>query len=198
MRTDCPWVRIDGWGSGMQYANIKEYDIANGVGVRTSLFVSGCRHHCAECFNPEAWDFQAGKPFTQEVEEEILASLAPDYVDGLSLLGGEPLEPENQRALAPFLERVREQYPRKSIWLWTGFVWEDLMRGEGRSQTEDLSRILACLDVLVDGPFILGQKDLLLRFRGSSNQRIIDVPASLAAGELIPWKDEPLFASHSW
>ena len=182
----------------MNYAEIKSFDIANGVGVRTSLFVSGCRHRCPGCFNAEAWDFDAGKPFTREVEDEILRSLEPDYVTGLSVLGGEPLEPENQQVLAPFLERMRADMPQKSIWMWTGFTWEQLVCEPSRARTEDLQRILKCLDVLVDGPFVEAQKDITLRFRGSANQRLIDVPASLASGELIGWQDIDLFSTHSW
>lgn len=182
----------------MNYAEIKECDIANGAGVRTSLFVSGCRHRCPGCFNEVAWDFCAGEPFSDEVADRIIASLDTPYVDGLSVLGGEPLEPENQVALAPFLERVRKEVPNKNIWLWTGFVWEDLVEGSSRARTEELDRILACLHVLVDGPFVQMQKDITLRFRGSANQRLIDVAASFAAGEVVIWKDEPLFSSHSW
>ena len=182
----------------MNYAEIKKCDIANGVGVRTSLFVAGCRHRCPGCFNAEAWDFSAGHTFTRAVEDEILASLGPEYVDGLSVLGGEPLEPENQVALAPFLERVKSRFPAKGIWLWTGFTWDELTSGSARARTDDLSRILACLDVLVDGPFVEAQRDLLLRFRGSSNQRIIDVAASLAQGEVVPWQDQEVFSTHSW
>ena len=182
----------------MNYSDIKECDVANGVGVRTSLFVSGCRHHCADCFNPETWDFNAGKAFGPEAQEQILHSLEPDYVQGLSVLGGEPLEPQNQTTLAPFLEHVRAELPCKSIWLWTGFVWEDLVGGTSRAHTAELGRILDCLDVLVDGPFVLERKDLLLRFRGSSNQRIIDVAASRAAGQVVEWQDERVFSTHSW
>lgn len=182
----------------MNYAEIKTFDIANGAGVRTSLFVSGCRHHCVECFNQEAWDFLAGAPFTREVEDRIMESLDVPYVDGLSLLGGEPLEPENQEALAPFLKRVRERFPNKNVWMWTGFTFEQLVTGEGRARTHYLAGILACVDVLVDGPFVLAQKDLLLRFRGSANQRILDLPSSLEAGEPVLWQDEAVFASHAW
>ena len=182
----------------MNYAELKECDIANGIGVRTTLFVSGCRHGCPGCFNPGAWDFAAGEPFTSQTEQHILDTLAPEYVTGLSVLGGEPLEPENQQALARFLERVRANYPSKSVWLWTGFVWEDLMAGQCRACTDDLPRVLSCVDVLVDGPFVEAQKDLLLRFRGSSNQRLIDVSASRAGGQIVLWQDERLFSSHSW
>ena len=182
----------------MNYAEIKTCDIANGVGVRTSLFVAGCRHRCPECFNPDTWDFSAGKPFDRKSEDQILASLMPDYVDGLSVLGGEPLEPENQPAVASLLDRVRTELPRKSIWLWTGFTWEGLTREGTRAHTDLLPRILARLDVLVDGPFVLARKDLLLRFRGSSNQRVLDVGASLAQGAPVLWEDERVFATHTW
>ena len=182
----------------MNYAEIKTCDIANGTGVRTSLFVSGCRHHCPGCFNEVAWDFHMGKPFVDEVAQKIISSLDAPYVDGLSVLGGEPLEPENQEALAPFLERVRSQCPTKDIWLWTGFTWEQLMDESGRSHTAYLRRVLSCLDVLVDGPFVEAQKDLMLRFRGSANQRVLDVPASLAANAAMPWHDDQIFSSHAW
>ena len=182
----------------MNYAEIKYCDIANGVGVRTTLFVSGCRHHCEGCFNPVQWDFEAGEPFTPEVEDQILQSLEPAYITGLTLLGGEPMEQENQEALLPFLRRVRERFPNKSIWMYSGFTWEQLTQGPSRAFSERVPQILSMLDVLVDGPFVLPKKDISLRFRGSSNQRLIDVPASLAAGEVVPWEDEPIFASHSW
>ncbi len=182
----------------MNYAEIKKCDIANGTGVRTALFVSGCRHRCPNCFNALAWDFAAGAPFDEQIEQELLDSLVPEYVDGLSILGGEPLEPENQEVLAPFLERVRAERPNKSIWMWTGFTWEELTGNDSRAVTPYLSRILACLDVLVDGPFIEAQKDLLLRFRGSANQRLIDVPASCETGELQLWQDEKIFSTHTW
>ncbi len=182
----------------MNYAEIKECDIANGVGVRTTLFVSGCRHHCVGCFNAEAWDFSAGQPFTKETEDRIIASLRPEYVNGLSILGGEPLEPENQAVLAPFLERVRSEVPSKDIWMWTGFVWDDLVQGHSRARTQSIGSILSLLDVLVDGPFLEEQKDLLLRFRGSANQRIIHVPSSLEQGDVVIWRDERIFASHAW
>lgn len=182
----------------MNYTEIKEFDIANGVGVRTSLFVSGCRHKCPGCFNEVAWDFQAGEPFLADVEDRILASLATPYVDGLSVLGGEPLEPENQRALLSFLERMRSQLPNKDVWLWTGFTWEQITDGTGRARTDCIDRLLSCVDVVVDGPFIEAQKDITLRFRGSVNQRIIDVAASQTAGEIVLWQDGDLFSKRSW
>lgn len=182
----------------MNYAEIKYCDIANGVGVRTTLFVSGCRHHCEGCFNPVQWDFAAGEPFTPEVEERILESLEPPYVAGLTILGGEPMEAENQVGLLPFLQRVRERFPQKSIWVYTGFTWEALTQGPSRGCTELVPQLLSLIDVLVDGPFVLSLKDISLRFRGSSNQRLIDVPATLASGEVTDWQDEPVFASHAW
>lgn len=187
----------------MNYAEIKRFDIANGVGTRTTLFVSGCRHHCPGCFNEVAWSFSAGRPFTDEVADELIESLEPRYVAGLSVLGGEPLEPENQEALLPFLRRVRERWPlgTKSVWMYTGFTWEQLLHPElgSRAATPLARPILGTLDVLVDGPFVLAEKDISLRFRGSANQRIIDVPASLAApGDgPVPWEDDPVFATHA-
>lgn len=189
----------------MNYATIKYCDIANGVGVRTSLFVSGCRLHCKNCFNEEAWSFSAGKPFTQETEEEILSSLAAPYVDGLSVLGGEPTEPENAAALAPFLERVRATYPEKNIWMYSGRTWEQLT-GNGDHASPDMDRILACLNVLVDGPFVQELHDITLRFRGSSNQRVIDMNATREAARaagvkpsqaVALWQDEEVYATHS-
>ncbi len=147
----------------MNYGSIKKTDVANGEGVRVSLFVSGCRNHCIGCFNPETWDFCYGKPFTKETEDEIIEALRPSWIQGLSVLGGEPTEEENENALIPFLERVRVELPDKDIWLYSGYTWE-MLQGE---------RILELVDVLVDGPFLLEQKDAGLAFRGSRNQRII-------------------------
>ena len=171
----------------MNYATIKYCDIANGTGVRTSLFVSGCRRHCPECFNAVAWDFGYGLPFDKAVRNEILGSLAPDYINGLSLLGGEPFEPENQRALLPFLRRVKAAYPGKTIWAFSGFTLEEMQQDGSHPRCEVTDELLSLLDVLVDGPFLLEQKDIRLRFRGSANQRILDVPRSLAAGEALWW-----------
>ena len=182
----------------MNFCELKKFDIANGEGVRTTLFVSGCRNHCAECFQPQTWDFGFGKEFTREVEDEILKSLEPSYVAGLTLLGGEPMEPENQRELLPFLRRVRTECPGKTIWLYTGFTWEQLTREPSRGNIDVTPELLECLDVIVDGPFLIAQKDISLRFCGSRNQRIIDVPATLAAGEVVLWVDEPVFSTHSW
>ena len=157
----------------MNYANIKKYDIADGPGVRVSLFVSGCRHHCKGCFNSEAWDFEYGRPYTAETEAEILEALKPGYIAGLTLLGGEPFEPENQAELVKLLRKVRETYTEKSIWSYTGFVYDkDLVPG-GRAYTDVTDEMLSYLDVLVDGPFVEELKDITLQFRGSSNQRIL-------------------------
>lgn len=165
----------------MNYADIKKVDVANGPGVRVSLFVSGCTHRCEECFNPETWDFSYGSPFGEAEIEKILTLLSPDHIRGLSLLGGEPFEPQNQGSVLELVRRVRKQLPQKTIWCYTGYLYEELVSGKigGHSRA-----LLEGLDVLVDGPFVLAKKDLGLRFRGSNNQRIIDVPASLAAGEV--------------
>ncbi len=165
----------------MNYATIKKNDIANGEGVRVSLFVSGCRHHCKNCFNREAWDFGYGAPYTEEIEKEILDALKPLYVSGLSLLGGEPFEPENQGTLLSLVKKVKALYPEKNIWCYTGFLFENIR--EGRVGDSGIAReLLSHIDVLVDGKFVEEQKDLSLLFRGSANQRILDVPKSLAAG----------------
>jgi len=160
----------------MNYASIRTCDIANGDGVRVSLFVSGCTHRCKGCFNEEAWDFAYGKPFTAETEAEILSALEPGFIDGLSLLGGEPMEPENQRVLVPFLRRVRDRFGlSRTIWVYTGCVLETELRSESRWRTEVTDEFLSLIDVLVDGPFVEDLKDISLKFRGSSNQRIIDM-----------------------
>lgn len=192
----------------MNYAEIKHFDIANGEGVRTTLFVSGCRRGCKNCFNEVAWNFAAGKPFTAKVADEIIESLRPDYVDGLTLLGGEPMEPENQEGLVGFVERVRAEFPRgggKTIWCFTGDTWDRELVTGGRHHTEVTDRLLSCVDVLVDGPFVQSLHDITLRFRGSANQRIIDMPATLAAlaaGEdpadaVRLWGDERVYVTHA-
>jgi anaerobic ribonucleoside-triphosphate reductase activating protein len=188
----------------MNYAEIKYCDIANGAGVRTTLFVSGCRLHCPHCFNEVAWDFTAGKLFDGDVEQEIIDSLDTPYVRGLSVLGGEPMEPENQQGLVGFLERVRDRYPRgtnneKSIWMYSGHTWEQLAPGGPWNLGDVTDRILDTLDVLVDGPFVEAEHDITLRFRGSRNQRLIDVPKTLEAtdGNVVPWADDPDFSTHT-
>lgn len=173
----------------MNYANIKDFDIANGPGIRISLFVSGCTHHCKGCFNKEAWDFDYGQPFTQETIEQIIQMLKPAYVKGLTLLGGEPFEPQNQGAIVELLRRVKAEYPQKSIWAFSGYLFDkDILSGR-LGDWEITKEYLSYLDVLVDGPFIEDKKDLMLRFRGSSNQRLIDVPKSLACGSVVEWED---------
>lgn len=170
----------------MNYADIKKVDVANGPGVRVSLFVSGCTHRCKECFNPETWDFNFGSPFGEAETERIMTFLAPDHIRGLSLLGGEPFEPDNQSAVLELVRRVREELPKKTVWCYTGYLYEELADNRIGHHSRSL---LEQLDVLVDGPFVLEKKDLGLRFRGSNNQRIIDVPASLEAGEAVLSED---------
>lgn len=169
----------------MNYSAVKYCDIANGSGVRTVLFVSGCRNHCKGCFQPETWDFSYGKPFTAEVEEELLVSLEPDYISGITLLGGDPFEPENQRALLPFLKKVRQRFPKKDIWAYTGYLLnKDLISG-GKCYIEVTEEMLSCVDILVDGPFVEEQASVMLKFKGSKNQRVIDMKK---------WRDSGLIA----
>lgn len=169
----------------MNYAVIKKFDIANGAGVRVSLFVSGCRHHCKNCFNKEAWDFSYGKPFTDDTAKEILAALSPDYIAGFSLLGGEPFEPENQGTLSELLAEIKQKLPNKNIWCYTGFLYEDIIAGRvGNAKTAE--KMLSNIDILVDGKFVEDLKSPDLLFRGSSNQRIIDVKKTLKEGS-VQW-----------
>ena len=173
----------------MNYAEIKNCDIANGIGVRVSLFVSGCTHHCKGCFNEVAWDFDYGTPFTQETIDKILDMMRPGYIRGLTLLGGEPFEPQNQGPIVQLLRQIKEKMPEKSIWAFSGYLFDrDILSGRlgDWSVTQEY---LSYLDVLVDGPFVEAKKNLSLRFRGSENQRIIDVPASLAQGKIVLWRD---------
>ena len=168
----------------MNYAGIKYCDIANGLGCRTVLFVSGCRNACKGCFQPQTWDFHYGEPFDEKAQEEILHSLEPDYVQGITLLGGEPFEEENQAALVPFMRRVREQYPNKDVWAFTGYIYDkDLIPG-GRKYTEYTDELLSMIDILVDGPFMEELKDITLKFRGSRNQRVIDLPKTIQWGKI--------------
>ena len=173
----------------MNYATIKNCDIANGTGVRISLFVSGCPHRCPGCFNSEAWDYSYGEPFTKEIQEHLLTLLAPDYISGLSLLGGEPFAPANQPHLVSFLRRVREQYPQKNVWCYSGYTFEELTDPSHAVHTDVTNEMLSYLDVLVDGPYVEALYDISLRFRGSSNQRILDVPASLEHGMPVVWNE---------
>lgn len=168
----------------MNYAGIKYCDVANGPGCRTVLFVSGCRNACKNCFQPHTWDFGYGEPFDESVQKELLDSLAPDYVQGITLLGGEPFEEENQRALVPFVRRVRASCPGKDIWAFTGYVYDrDLIRG-GRKHTKDTDELLSMIDVLVDGPYVEEQKDITLKFRGSRNQRVLDMQKIRKCGKI--------------
>ena len=160
----------------MNYASIRECDIANGEGVRVTLFVSGCTHHCRGCFNPEQWDFDCGEPFDADTEKRIFDLLAPSHIAGLSILGGEPMEPENQRVLVPFIRRMRERFgDSKNVWVYTGCVLETELQSESHWRTEVTDEFISLVDVLVDGPFVEELKDISLRFRGSSNQRIIEL-----------------------
>lgn len=178
----------------MHYSTIKDCDIANGIGVRITLFVSGCTNHCKNCFQPQTWDFDFGEPFTEETEEKLLQMLKPDYINGLTLLGGEPMEPQNQRALVPFLKRVREAYPNKNIWCFTGFTYEVFKTDGSHPRCEVTDEMLSLIDVLVDGRYVDELKDLTLQFRGSSNQRLIDMVKTRENGEvtLLPNNDRTL------
>ncbi len=171
----------------MNFGEIKNFDIANGEGVRVSLFVSGCTHHCKNCFNKETWDFSFGEPFTADTEALILKELAPDYINGLSLLGGEPFEPQNQAVLLPFLRRVREQFPDKTVWCYTGYLFDAELLQNSRARCEYTDEMLSLIDVLVDGEFVQDLYNISLQFRGSSNQRIIDVQKSLADGTVVEY-----------
>lgn len=171
----------------MNYSEIKYCDIANGPGVRVTLFVSGCTHRCEGCFNEMTWDFDYGEPFDENVQERILADLAPDYIAGLTLLGGEPLEYVNMQALLPFVQTVKKRYPEKNIWCYTGYHFEEDVLEKFCEKWDGMREFLDCIDVLVDGEFILEQKDISLQFRGSANQRIILVQESLRSGRTVLW-----------
>lgn len=170
----------------MNYGAIKKCDIANGVGVRTVLFVSGCTHHCKGCFQPETWNFDYGERYTKETEDEIIESLRPDYVDGITLLGGEPFEPENQRELVKLLRRIKKELPQKTVWSFSGFTYEELT-GNSRAVCEVTNEMLSMLDVLVDGEFVEAKRNISLRFRGSENQRLIDMNKTRKEGKIVLW-----------
>ena len=174
----------------MYYGEIKTCDIANGEGVRVSLFVSGCTHHCPGCFNQETWDFHYGKEYTEETERELLKSLEPGYISGLTLLGGEPFEPQNQEVLVSLLRKVRERYPEKDVWCYSGYLFDRDLLGESRARCEYTEEMLSMIDILVDGRFVEGLRDITLVFRGSSNQRVIDVKKSLSEGEIVLWEQK--------
>ena len=170
----------------MNYGEIKKTDIANGPGVRVSLFVSGCTHQCKNCFNEVAWDFGYGRQFTRETADELYETLSPEYISGLTVLGGEPFEPQNQRALLPFIREVRRRFPSKSIWVFSGYLYEEL-KADSRARCEATDEILSLIDVLVDGEFMEDKKDITLKFRGSANQRIIDMPKTLSVGHVVSY-----------
>lgn len=172
----------------MNYATIKSVDIANGEGVRVSLFVSGCRHHCKNCFNPETWNFNYGNVFDENICQTILQQLKPDYISGLTILGGEPFEPENQPQLLELLKQVKCEYPNKNVWCYTGFLLDKEILGDSRANTKYSKQLLKYIDVLVDGRFVESLKDISLKFRGSSNQRVIDVQQTLKNGDICLYK----------
>lgn len=172
----------------MNYADIKQYDVANGPGVRVSLFVSGCNHHCKNCFNEVAWDFNYGKPFTEETIDTIIKYLGQSFISGLTLLGGEPMEPVNQKALLPLIRKVRETYKDKSIWCFTGFFFDKDIVGKMADSVPETKELLSYFDVMVDGKFVEALKDVSLRFKGSSNQRTIMVQESLQSGNIVLWQ----------
>lgn len=174
----------------MHYGEIKNCDIANGVGVRVTLFVSGCTNKCWGCFQPQTWDFEYGQPFTGETEEELIRLLRPAYIRGLTLLGGEPFEPENQRALLPFLRRVRAELPDKDIWAFSGFTYDDLIDPASHPHCEATEEMLSLIDILVDGRYEEELKNISLKFRGSSNQRIIDLNKTRTAGTVTLWDEK--------
>ena len=171
----------------MNYATIKKRDIANGTGVRVSLFVSGCTHHCKNCFNKETWDFSYGEKFTEDTEQLILDYLAPDFVNGLSLLGGEPFEVQNQEVLTKLLRKVKTLYNQKDVWCYTGYLFDEHLLKNSRARGEFTDEMLSYIDVLVDGPYVEELKDISLQFRGSSNQRVIDVKRSLSTNTIVLW-----------
>ena len=182
----------------MNYAEIKYFDIANGEGVRTTLFVSGCSHHCKHCFQPETWSFSYGQEFTDDVADKILATLDEPFIDGLTFLGGEPMEAVNQHGLVVLAREAKRRHPEKTVWCYTGDTYEELADPTSPRHTDDTEEFLACIDILVDGLFIEELHSITLRFRGSSNQRIIDLPATRAAGAVVLWQDDPQFAARSW
>lgn len=176
----------------MYYGEIKRVDVANGPGTRVTLFVSGCRRHCKDCFNPETWSFEYGKPYTAETEQEILKALAPKYIHGLTVLGGEPFEKENQPEILGLLKKVKACYPQKTVWCFTGNTLEtEILQEDGCGHCAQTGELLQYIDVLVDGAFIAEQRNLMLRFRGSENQRLIDLKQTLKSGHVVLWEDEP-------
>lgn len=182
----------------MYFGEIKKFDIADGPGVRVSLFVSGCTHRCKGCFNPRTWDFTYGSEYTRSTMEDIIKALEPDYIDGLTLLGGEPMEPVNQRELLTLVKKAKSLYPGKTIWCYTGYTLETELQSDSRARCECTDELLSYIDVLVDGEFIEEQKNISLRFRGSANQRLIDMKKTLEAGETVLWTDDPCYEKHEF
>ena len=174
----------------MYYGEITKCDIANGEGVRVSLFVSGCTHHCSGCFNQETWAFDYGRKYTDETQKEILDALSPSHINGLSLLGGEPFEPQNQKVLINLLRNVKAMYPQKTVWCYSGYLFDRDLLSESRARCEYTDEMLSMIDILVDGRFVETLKDIRLVFKGSTNQRIIDVKKSKVAGKIILWKPQ--------
>lgn len=177
----------------MNYATIKKYDVANGPGVRVSLFVSGCTHHCPGCFNRETWDFNYGSPFDSDVMNEVIKALEPSYIRGFTLLGGEPFEYSNQQGVLPLLREIKNRFPHKDIWCFTGYDFEKDILGNMVNKWPETNEMLSYIDVLVDGEFVESLKNLSLRFRGSSNQRLIQVQESLASNSVVLWDDQKDF-----
>lgn len=176
----------------MYFGAIKNTDIANGPGVRVSLFVSGCTHHCKECFQPETWDFNYGEEFTQATVNYIVKLMAPDYIRGITILGGEPFEPSNQAVLVKLIRTLKDKYPTKDIWMFSGYLLDEELWSESRARCEYTDEILSMIDVLVDGEFMIDKKNIMLKFRGSENQRIIDVPASIASKQVVVIPDDKI------
>lgn len=169
----------------MYYGNIKKYDVADGEGVRVTLFISGCRIHCPGCFQPETWDFRYGREYTEETQKEVLDAMDSEFIAGLTVLGGEPFEPENQRVIVKLMKAAKERYPEKNIWCWSGYLYDRDLQPGGRKYTEVTDEMLSYIDILVDGPFMLAKKNLALSFRGSENQRVIDLKKTRETGEVV-------------
>ncbi len=174
----------------MYYGALKKTDIANGPGVRVTLFVSGCTHHCKECFNPETWDFNYGEEFTDKTVKEILQSMKPGYIRGITILGGEPFEPSNQEHVLKLIKQIKKEFPSKDVWMYSGYLFDEELLKESRARCEYTDELLSMVDVLVDGEFVIDKKNIMLKFRGSENQRIIDVKASLELGNVVVIPDE--------
>ncbi|MBR2596351.1 MAG: anaerobic ribonucleoside-triphosphate reductase activating protein [Solobacterium sp.] len=169
----------------MYYGNIKKYDVADGEGVRVTLFISGCRIHCPGCFQPETWDFRYGQEYTEETQKEVLDAMDSEFIAGLTVLGGEPFEPENQRVIVKLMKAAKERYPEKNIWCWSGYLYDRDLQPGGRKYTEVTDEMLSYIDILVDGSFMLAKKNLALSFRGSENQRVIDLKKTRETGEVV-------------